>query len=102
MTAVTYCSPRLIPPRRPRNRTRAGMPKPKPSPPPLLDADLPAESFRQVRAAPRVELVEDYVELSTNLIRACGAARQLHLAPAPGAIHARQHVSLEQYVSRQS
>src|SRR3546814_18615464 len=85
MTAVTYRSPRLIPPRRPRNRTRAGMPKPKPSPPPLIDADLHAESFRQVREAHRVELVEDYVELISDLIRAGGEARQVDIAAPLGA-----------------
>src|SRR3546814_12665947 len=69
MTAVTYCSPRPIPPRRPRNRTRAGMPKPKPSPPPPIDADLHAESFRPVREAHPVALVEDYVELISDPVQ---------------------------------
>src|SRR3546814_11527234 len=84
MTAVTYRSPRLIPPRRPRNRTRAGMPKPKPSPPPLIDADLHAESFRQVSEAHRVELVEDYVELISALSREGGEARQVDIAARLG------------------
>src|SRR3546814_19933436 len=87
MTAVTYCSPRLIPPRRPRNRTRAGMPKPKPSPPPLIDAALHAESFRQVREAHRVELVEDYVELISDLNRDGGEARQVDIAARLGVAH---------------
>src|SRR3546814_7974617 len=60
------------------------MPKPKPSPPPLIDADLHAESFRQVREAHRVELVEDYVELISDLIRDGGEARQVDIAARLG------------------
>src|SRR3546814_17831571 len=60
------------------------MPKPKPFPPPLIDADLHAESFRQVREAHRVELVEDYVELISDLIRDGGEARQVDIAARRG------------------
>jgi DtxR family manganese transport transcriptional regulator len=60
------------------------MPKPKPSPPPLIDADLHAESFRQVREAHRLELVEDYVELISDLIRDGGEARQVDIAARLG------------------
>src|SRR3546814_15809548 len=60
------------------------MPKPKPSPPPLIDVDLHAESFRQVREAHRVALVEDYVELISDLIRDGGAARQVDIAARLG------------------
>jgi len=60
------------------------MPNPKPSPPPLIDADLHAESFRQVREAHRLELVEDYVELISDLIRDGGEARQVDIAARLG------------------
>ncbi|GAB3316849.1 manganese-binding transcriptional regulator MntR [Luteimonas notoginsengisoli] len=70
--------------RRPRDRTRAGMPKSKPAPPPLIDARVHAESFRQVREAHRLELVEDYVELISDLIRDGGEARQVDIAARMG------------------
>lgn len=62
------------------------MPKPKPSPqvPPLIDADLHAESFRQVREAHRLELIEDYVELISDLIHDGGEARQVDIAARLG------------------
>ena len=60
------------------------MPRPKPSPPPLIDPDLHAESFRQVREAHRLELVEDYVELISDLIRDGGEARQVDIAARLG------------------
>ena len=62
------------------------MPKPKPVPraPPLIDADLHAESFRQVREAHRLELIEDYVELISDLIRDGGEARQVDIAARLG------------------
>ncbi|HVI58851.1 MAG TPA: manganese-binding transcriptional regulator MntR [Luteimonas sp.] len=62
------------------------MPRPKPVPqaPALIDADLHAESFRQVRQAHRLELVEDYVELISDLIRDGGEARQVDIAARLG------------------
>src|SRR5690606_30914279 len=68
----------------PRTRARPGMPRAKPSPPPLIDPDLHAESFRQVREAHRLELVEDYVELISDLIRDGGEARQVDIAARMG------------------
>lgn len=58
--------------------------KPVPQPPALIDADLHAESFRQVRQAHRLELVEDYVELISDLIRDGGEARQVDIAARLG------------------
>jgi len=52
--------------------------------PPLIAADLHAESFRQVREAHRLELVEDYVELISDLIRDGGEARQVDIAARMG------------------
>lgn len=52
--------------------------------PPLIDAELHAESFRQVREAHRLELVEDYVELISDLIRDGGEARQVDIAARMG------------------
>ncbi len=60
------------------------MPKSKPVTPPLIDADLHAESFRQVREAHRLELIEDYVELISDLIRDGGEARQVDIAARLG------------------
>lgn len=50
------------------------------TPPELLDADIQVESFRQVREARRWELVEDYIELISDLIADTGRARQTDIA----------------------
>ena len=52
--------------------------------PPLIDAGLHVESFRQAREARRSELVEDYVELISDLIRDGGEARQVDIAARLG------------------
>ncbi len=56
---------------------------------PLPDAGLPdarvhVENFRQVREARRAELVEDYVELISDLIADGGEARQVDIAERLG------------------
>ncbi|KLJ00618.1 manganese-binding transcriptional regulator MntR [Luteimonas sp. FCS-9] len=51
---------------------------------PLLEADVQAESFRQVRNAHRMELAEDYVELISDLIADAGEARQVDIAARMG------------------
>ena len=63
----------------------------KPVPPPavastseLLDASVQVESFRQVREAHRLELIEDYVELISDLIEHEGEARQVDIAERLG------------------
>lgn len=53
-------------------------------PAPLLEADVQVESFRQVREARRLELVEDYVELISDLIADGGEARQVDIAERLG------------------
>jgi len=50
----------------------------------LIDADLHVESFRQAREARRSELVEDYVELISDLLRDGGEARQVDIAARLG------------------
>lgn len=52
--------------------------------PVLIDADLHVESFRQAREARRTELVEDYVELISDLIADGGEARQVDIAARLG------------------
>jgi DtxR family transcriptional regulator, manganese transport regulator len=54
------------------------------APPPLVEAELHVESFRQVREARRLELVEDYVELIADLIGDGGEARQVDIAARLG------------------
>lgn len=51
---------------------------------PLVDADIQVESFRQVREAHRSELLEDYVELISDLIAHSGEARQVDIAARLG------------------
>ena len=51
---------------------------------PLIEAERQVESFRQVREAHRMELVEDYVELISDLIREVGEARQVDMAARLG------------------
>ncbi|MGO1541958.1 MAG: manganese-binding transcriptional regulator MntR [Luteimonas sp.] len=59
--------------------------KPRPGQPaPLLDARVQVESFRQVREAHRLELIEDYVELISDLIADGGEARQVDIAARLG------------------
>lgn len=52
--------------------------------PALPDADVQVQSFRQVREAHRSELVEDYVELISDLIAHGGEARQVDIASRLG------------------
>lgn len=51
---------------------------------PLVDAKIHVESFRQVREARRAELVEDYVELISDLLADGGEARQVDIAARLG------------------
>jgi DtxR family manganese transport transcriptional regulator len=62
---------------------------PVPSPHPdhqegLVDADVHAHGFRQAREARRLELVEDYIELISDLIGSGGEARQVDIAARLG------------------
>ncbi|PPU94696.1 manganese-binding transcriptional regulator MntR [Xanthomonas albilineans] len=50
----------------------------------LLDAEVQVESFRQVREAHRLELIEDYVELISDLLADGGEARQVDIAARLG------------------
>jgi len=50
----------------------------------LIDAEAQVESFRQAREARRSELVEDYVELISDLIENGGEARQVDIAARLG------------------
>lgn len=52
--------------------------------PGLLDVSVQVESFRQVREAHRLELIEDYVELISDLIEHEGEARQVDIAERLG------------------
>ena len=52
--------------------------------PALVDAHLHVESFRQVREAHRTELVEDYVELISDLLADGGEAGQVDIAASMG------------------
>ena len=52
--------------------------------PVLIDAQVHMESFRQVREARRAELVEDYVELISDLLVDGGEARQVDIAARLG------------------
>lgn len=53
-------------------------------PAPLVEAQVQVESFRQVREAHRFELIEDYVELISDLIADGGEARQVDIAARLG------------------
>jgi DtxR family transcriptional regulator, manganese transport regulator len=50
----------------------------------LVAPGLQSESFRQTRAAHRLELMEDYVELIDDLIAAQGHAKQVDIAERLG------------------
>ncbi|NNM71922.1 manganese-binding transcriptional regulator MntR [Enterovirga sp. DB1703] len=50
----------------------------------LVDADVHAHGFRQARKARRLELVEDYLELISDLIASGGEARQVDIAARLG------------------
>ena len=50
----------------------------------LVDPELHVHGFRQAREARRLELVEDYLELISDLIRAGGEARQVDIAARLG------------------
>lgn len=60
-----------------------------PPPPPSAAAGLPdlqeqISGFQQVRQAHRLELIEDYVELISDLLRSTGQARQVQIAQRLG------------------
>nr|WP_174856676.1 manganese-binding transcriptional regulator MntR [Xanthomonas vasicola] len=66
-------------------RTRVGKSeKGEAAAPVLIDAQVHVESFRQVREARRAELVEDYVELISDLLVDGGEARQVDIAARLG------------------
>ncbi len=46
----------------------------------LVNVEEHVEGFRQVREAHRRELIDDYVELISDLIREVGEARQVDMA----------------------
>ena len=48
----------------------------------LVNVEEHVEGFRQVREAHRRELIDDYVELISDLIREVGEARQVDMAAA--------------------
>ena len=50
----------------------------------LVNVEEHVEGFRQVREAHRRELIDDYVELISDLIRAVGDARQVDMAARLG------------------
>lgn len=50
----------------------------------LVDVKEHVEGFRQVREAHRRELIDDYVELISDLIREVGEARQVDMAARLG------------------
>jgi len=58
--------------------------KPVDSAPTLVDVRVHMESFRHVREAHRTELVEDYVELISDLLASAGEARQVDIAARMG------------------
>jgi len=53
-------------------------------PAPLKDIEEHVEGFRQVREAHRRELIDDYVELISDLIHEFGEARQVDMAARLG------------------
>lgn len=57
---------------------------PADAPDPLVEPDVHARGFRQAREARRSELVEDYLELISDLIRSGGEARQVDIAARLG------------------
>jgi len=58
--------------------------KPVEGTPTLVDVRVHMESFRHVREAHRTELVEDYVELISDLLATGGEARQVDIAARMG------------------
>lgn len=50
----------------------------------LVNVEEHVEGFRQVREAHRRELIDDYVELISDLIRGSGEARQVDMAARLG------------------
>ncbi|MEK8926131.1 manganese-binding transcriptional regulator MntR [Escherichia coli] len=62
---------------------RAGMPTAK-KVTQLVNVEEHVEGFRQVREAHRRELIDDYVELISDLIREVGEARQVDMAARLG------------------
>src|SRR5665213_702831 len=68
---------------------RSGAPVPRPGKKirrdePLPDAGTHSKGFRQMRAARRGALVEDYIELVADLIEDGGEARQVDIAARLG------------------
>lgn len=72
-----------LPDRRMARSPQPGKPRTA-QPAPLLEAEVQVESFRQVREAHRSELIEDYVELISDLIADGGEARQVDIAARLG------------------
>ena len=62
---------------------RAGKPTIR-KPTQLVNVEEHVEGFRQVREAHRRELIDDYVELISDLIREVGEARQVDMAARLG------------------
>ncbi len=62
---------------------RAGTPSPKKTSQ-LVNVEEHVEGFRQVREAHRRELIDDYVELISDLIAETGEARQVDMAARLG------------------
>ncbi|VFS64594.1 Manganese transport regulator [Raoultella planticola] len=54
----------------------------------LVNVEEHVEGFRQVREAHRRELIDDYVELISDLIREVGEARQVDMAARLGGLPA--------------
>ena len=59
-------------------------PRSTPTEPRLVDPEAHSLGFRQAREARRLELVQDYLELISDLIRAGGDARQVDIAARLG------------------
>lgn len=56
----------------------------------LVNVEEHVEGFRQVREAHRRELIDDYVELISDLIREVGEARQVDMAARLGVPRGRR------------
>lgn len=67
-----------------RGRNDGATPQAERGADPLVEAEIHVESFRQARAARRLERVEDYVELIDDLIASAGDARQVEIAARLG------------------
>lgn len=68
----------------PKRSTRSTLARPDDRPDDLVDPESHSHGFRQAREARRLELVQDYVELISDLIRLSGEARQVDIAARLG------------------